>query len=273
MTYQPVVAGSGLAAFAFLKQTFETQSQAFNAGPQISRDTAYFQEKIGDIDTAEDLVSDRRLLRVALGAYGLQDDINNRYFIRRILDDGTIEPDALANRLADDRYKEFSKAFGFGDFSTPNTKLSDFGDKIVARYRRQQFEVAVGTQNDSMRLALNAERALGELAQSSSTETTKWFKVMGNPPLREVFETALSLPSSFGQLDIDKQLEVFRDRAESQLGSADISDFADPDQQKKLVDRFLLKVQVNEFQASSSGSIAVSLLQSAADFARSRSLI
>jgi hypothetical protein len=273
MTYQPIIAGTGLTGFAFLKQTYDTQSKAFEAGPQISRDTAYFEEKIGEIDTAEDLVNDRRLLRVALGADGLQDDIDNRYFIRRILEDGTLNTDALANRLADDRYKDFSKAFGFGDFSTPRTKLSDFGTEVTARFRRQQFEVAVGQQDDSLRLALNAERALGELAESSGSENTKWFKIMGNPPLREVFETALGLPTSFGQLDIDRQLEVFKDRADSQLGSGDISDFTDPDHQKKLVERFLLKAQVADIQTASSGSIAVSLLQNAANFARSQSLI
>ena len=85
----------------------------------MMRDTDYFAAKIGEIDSAEQLVSDRRLLSVALGAFGLHADIDNKYFIRKVLEDGVLKEDALANRLTDERYKSLTKAFGFGDFSVP----------------------------------------------------------------------------------------------------------------------------------------------------------
>lgn len=47
--------------------------------PKIRNDEAYFRAKIGSVKTAEQLVSDRRLLKVALGAFGLEADINNRF--------------------------------------------------------------------------------------------------------------------------------------------------------------------------------------------------
>lgn len=271
MSFQPILAGTGVAAWNLLKSTMPTQTKVHDSDPVITRDTAYFEAKIGDINTAEELVSDRRLLRVALGAFGLQDDINNRFFIRRILEDGTIKEDALANRLTDSRYKDLAGAFGFGNDATPLSKLSDFGAKISDKFRRQQFEVAVGEQDQSLRLALNAERVLSELAPSGTSDTTKWLKVMGNAPLREVFETALGLPSSFSQLDLDQQLEIFRDRAESQLGSDQIAQFSDPEQVTKLVQRYLLRSQVEDIQAASGSNVALSLLQGAATFARSLS--
>jgi hypothetical protein len=271
MTFQPILAGSGVAAWNLLKSTMPTQTEVHDAGPAITRDTEYFEAKISSINTAEELVSDRRLLRVALGAFGLQDDINNRFFVRRILEDGTVKEDALANRLTDSRYKDLAGAFGFGNDATPLSKLSDFGTKITDKYRRQQFEVAVGEQDQSLRLALNAERELKGLATSGVGETTKWLKIMGNAPLRQVFETALGLPSSFSQLDLDQQLEIFRDRADRQLGSGEIAQFSEPDQVNKLVQRFLLRDQVKDIQAASSSNVALSLLQGAATFARSLS--
>lgn len=271
MTFQPVIFGSGLAAWSYLGRTLETQTKAFEASPQMMRDTEYFEAKIGEIDTAEDLVNDRRLLRVALGAFDLQDDINNKYFVQRILEDGTLDDDALANRLSDKRYRDFSKAFGFGDYSTPRTKLSDFGTNITAKFRRQQFEVAVGEQDQSMRLALNAERALPELAEANVSDNTKWLRVMGNPPLRQVFEMAMGLPNSFSQLDIEKQLEEFKDRANRQFGVSDFAEFGEPEMQQKLVQRFLARSQIQEIQVASSANIAVSLLENAANFARSQS--
>lgn len=261
MGFQPVIPLSGLVGWKFLERTLERQTNAFDASPDIRRDTDYFAEKIGEIDTAEQLVSDRRLLRVALGAFGLQDDIDNKYFIRRMLEDGTLKGDALANRMADDRYKNLSKAFGFGDFNTPRTKLSDFASEIVSAYRERSFEVAVGAQDDNLRLALNASRELGDIAGDSGAADTKWFRIMGNAPLRAVFETALGLPKGFGQLDLDQQLTVFRDKAARQLGDGEIDQFTDPEKVEKLVQRFLVRAQVSEVQTVSNGAIALTLLQ------------
>ncbi|WP_136635976.1 DUF1217 domain-containing protein [Pseudooceanicola onchidii] len=269
MTYQPILAGSGIVGWNILNKTMDVQRKTFDASPQIVRDTDYFEAKIGEIKSAEELVSDRRLLRVALGAFGLGDDINNKAFIQRVLEGGTIDDDALANRLTDSRYKAFAKAFGFGDFDTPSTVLSDFGPKITEKFRRHSFEIAVGEQDDSLRLALNAEREIVDLAARKVSNTTKWLQIMGTPALRQVFEGALGMPSSFGQLDIDQQLEIFQDRADRQLGTAEVSELADPEMMTKLVQRFLLRSQVSEFQTASSGSIAISMLQGAVSLAKS----
>ena len=263
MAFQPVIPFGGLVGWAFLNRTLESQTAVFDASSEIKRDTDYFAAKIGEIDSAEQLVKDRRLLGVALGAFGLQDDIDNKYFVRRMLEDGTLKADALANRMADDRYKQLSKAFGFGDLSVPRTKLPTFADEILGRYRERSFEVAVGQQDDNLRLALNAKRELAEIAGESGSDATKWFRVMGNSPLRQVFETALGLPASFGQIDLDQQLDVFRDKVDRQFGAREISQFTDPGAVDKLIQRFLVRAQMAESAAVSNGTIALTLLQNA----------
>ncbi|MDQ2090552.1 DUF1217 domain-containing protein [Marimonas arenosa] len=264
MAFQPVIPTGGLVGWTFLNRTLERQTAAFEAVSDTRRDTAYFAEMIGAIDTAEQLVADRRLLAVALGAYGLQDDIDNRFFVRKMLEEGTTDADAFANRMADDRYKAFSKAFGFGDFATPRTKLTYFADEIIGLYQLRSFEVAVGEQDESLRLALNAKRELAALAAEDRTEDTKWFRVMGNKPLRRVFETAFGLPSGFGQLDLEQQLTTFRDKAMRQLGNGEISQFTDEAAVENLVQRFLVRAQLAGFQTTAAGSVALTLLQSAA---------
>ncbi len=115
--------------------------------PVIQRDTDYFLENIGKIDTAEDLVNDRRLLSVALGAFGLDEDIDSKYFIRKVLEDGTLDPEALSNKLADKRYLDFSQAFGFGDYGIPpRTKVSDFATEIVDATRNGNSRLLSGTR-------------------------------------------------------------------------------------------------------------------------------
>lgn len=262
MSFQPIIPTGGLVGWAFLNRTLERQTAAFDASADITRDVDYFAEKIPRIDTAEQLVSDRRLLSVALGAFGLSDDIDNKYFVKKVLEDGSLASDALANRLADDRYLSMTKAFGFGDYDVPRTKLSTFSDEIVSLYRERSFEVAVGEQNESLRFALNAQRELAEIASEGSSDDTKWYRIMGNEPLRVVFETALGLPSSFASLDLDQQLSGFREKSRNQLGDGEISQFSDPEQIDQLVQRYLVRNQLAEIQTTSAGSIALTLLQS-----------
>lgn len=261
--YQPVVPLSGYAGWSFLQRTRETQEKAFDNSSEMVRDTEYFREKIGSITTADQLVSDRRLLKVALGAFGLDDDINSKAFIRKVLEEGTLTTDAFANKLADKRYHAMAKAFGFGDYSTPSTVLSDFPDEIIDSYKERQFEIAIGDQDENLRLAMGFGRDLESAIKSQSTDNGRWYAVMGNTPLRKVFETALGLPSSFGNLDLDKQLTGFRDAAARRFGVSEVADFADPEVQDKLIRSFLVRAEIN---ASSSGSqtgqIALTLLQS-----------
>lgn len=263
MTYTPAIPLAGYAGWAFLTRTRAAQMDAFVASPSVQRDEAYFRERIGSISTAAELVADRRLLSVALGAFGLEADIDNRYFIRKVLEDGTLDPDALGNRLADKRYLEFSAAFGFGDFATPRTKLSDFADSILASYETRGFEAAVGARDGNIRLAMNAQRELSALAGRGISDEAKWFTVMGSAPLREVIQTALGLPAAFAAVDLDQQLGVFRDRADRVLGSPDIGQFEDPDRIETLIRAFLVRAEAQaNAQVYSAQATALTLLQS-----------
>jgi len=261
MSFQPVLPLTGYAGWSFLKRTMATQQATMQAASAQKRDEDYFRARIGTIQTAKELVADRRLLNVALTAFGLQDDITYKAFLEKILDGGTLSGEGLANKLSDKRYFEFSKAFGFGDFAVPRNQLSDFPDKILALYRRQGFETAVGAQNDSYRLALNAEHALADIAAGSGSATTKWFSILGSAPLREVIQGALGLPSSFASVDLDQQLKVVKQRAQAVFGSSDPATFANPDQVDKLVRSYLIRTEIaGTSQGRSPASIALQIL-------------
>ena len=259
MSFQPVVPLSGYAGWSFLRRTRDAQQAAFDKSGQIARDTAYFADRIGAVKDADALVSDRRLLRVALGAFGLDADIDSRFFVRKVLSEGTRDDKALSNRLADKRYGEMARSFGF-DLGTPSTVLSDFADRITRAYRERQFEVAVGEQDQNLRLALGVGRDLGAIAGRDTTEKGRWYAVMGNKPLRTVMEGALGLPSSFGALDLDLQLQGFRDAADRVFGDSGVSQFTDPARQEKLIRLFLLRSEAQSSAISSQGQIALTLL-------------
>lgn len=261
MSIQALVPLGGLAGWTYLKRTADTQTALLARQPVAQRDEAYFRDNIGRIDTAEQLVGDRRLLTVALGAFGLEGEVNNRAFLRKVLEEGTLRPDSLSNRLADKRFREFSAAFGFGDFATPRNKLSDFAERLIPQFRARQFESAVGRQSDTMRLALNAQRELAALSRRNLPDNAMWFTIMGNKPLRQVLDRALGLPDSFGRLPLDQQLQTWKDLAQRRLDVTSPRDFARADVLDATIRQFVIRADSQTTAPTTRGFGALQLLQ------------
>jgi hypothetical protein len=259
MSFQPVLPLSGYSGWGFLKRTMARQQAVQQSLPVQQRDEAYFRDRIGKADTAEKLVNDTRLLRIALTAFGLEGDVDNKAFIQKILEGGTLKEGSLANKLADKQYTKFAAAFGYGDFSVPRTKISTFADEILTQFRARSFETAVGKQNNTFRLAMNAEREIPTLAARTISATAKWYTVLGNAPLREVMQTALGLPKSFSSIDLDQQVAVLKKRTEAAFGSADIGQFKDPAKLEALTRRFILQSEIQD-QASAASPAATALM-------------
>lgn len=258
MTFQPIIPVVGYAGWAFLTRTMPAQQKAMQASPVIRRDEEYFRDRITKIGSGRELVADRRLLRIALESFGLEGDVGARAFIGKILDEGTADPKALANRLADKRYRSLAEAFDFSDPAAPATRREGFADEILSLHHRRRFEAAVGETDNNLRLALNAERELSTLAGSPGSDNAKWFTIMGNPPLREVVEGALGLPKSFGRINLDQQLRTLKQKAQRGFGAATVEQFADPAKMNKLVRDFLIR---REAAVVTSASPALLMLQ------------
>ena len=268
MSFQPVIVGSGLAGWSMLKSTMERQLTQFAARPDVRRDVAHFRSAIPEQGSAEDLVQDRTALRVALGAFGLIDDLNNRYFIGRVLQEGTEDEHALANRLTDDRYRSMATMFSSLNYSLTLTKTEAFADDVVARYQAVSFEAAVGEVDGNLRLALAFQRLLPEIAKDSGTNNAAWYHVMGQPPVRSVMEGALSLPASVGKLDIDRQLELFKDKARQLFGTDDLTTIALEENRETAIRRFLVRAQLAEAPSAVGMQAALSLVSQTAQFMR-----
>lgn len=262
MTFGAIVPFGGLSGWHFLKSTKDAQLNAFSESSQSQRQTQYFKDNIGSAVTAEQLVGDRRLLEVALSAFGLEQDIGNRAFIRQVLESDTLDRRSLASRLSDKRYFELAKTFGFGDFATPNTVLSDFADKVTNRYFNQKFEEAIGSQDPDLRLAHGLERNLRETIEDSASENTNWFSILGTPPLRVVFARSLGLPDSISALDIDRQVGIFKKRTAQIFGVEDLMSFHEKANQEKLLARFFVNSESSRPSVLGSKGTALALLQS-----------
>jgi hypothetical protein len=254
MSYRPVVPLPGIAGWRFLERTQARQQAAFESGASLQREIAHFEASIASVKSAVDLVADRRLLNVALTAFGLEAEIDKKAFIRRVLEEGTTAEGAMATRLTDPAWRKLSAAFGFGDAGA-RTGEAGFAAGIVAAYKARAFEVAVGETDNDMRLALNFRR---EVAALAAGDGGSWYAILGSKPLRQVVEKAFGLPSEFSQIDIDKQAEILKDRADRLFGSESLTLFQDKANVDKLIDRFLARTQI-EAGAAAPGPAANAL--------------
>jgi len=263
MSFQPQIPLTGPAGWRFLQRTQAAQQAAFEKGPQLQRDLDYFAENIATVTSAADLVADRRLLRIALGAFGLEGEIDKKAFIRKVLDEGTEDPASFANRLTAPGFKELASAFGFGNVTGARTADPGFAERIGGAYKVRAFEAAVGETNDDMRLAMNFRREMAQLSRGA--EGGSWFTVIGSTPLRQVVEKAFNLPAAFGRIDVDRQRDTLREKTSAMFGTPNLTAFADPANVQKMIDRFLTRAQLESGPAgSTAGSGALTLLRNAA---------
>jgi hypothetical protein len=255
VSFQPAVPLAGIAGWRFLERTAARQQAAFEQGPALRRETADFEARIASVGSAAALVGDRRLLKVALGAFGLEGEIDKRAFLRKLLEEGTTAPGALASRMTDPAFRRFAAAFGFGDPGGARTAEPGFAARIAAAYRTRAFEAAVGEASNDMRLAMTFRR---EIATLAAGDGGGWYAVLGSKPLRAVIEKAFGLPEAFGRLDIDRQHDVLRDKAAALLGSDRLTVFRDPAAVETVLTRFLARAQI-EAGAAATGPAAAAL--------------
>lgn len=251
MTFQAIVPQGGVSGWRLLNLTKPNQLKALTAAPETKSLTTYFRDHIRSVKTVDDLMGDRRLLQVALTAFGLESDINNKAFIRKVLADGTISDKAFANRLADKRYLQFAQAFGFTDLPVPRTQLTTFPDQIINKYVSARFQTAVGEKDSDLRLAMSFAEGVSGILSAQSGDVARWYGVMGNTSVRKVIEGALGLPASFGKLSLEQQLGGFRRGLERLTGKSEVSALSDPAEQDRLIRIFLVRSQSQNLTATS----------------------
>ena len=254
-----LVGQGGISGWRLLQRTGEKQLQMVARDPQVARDRVRFEQAKSNLGSAAAIVGDFQTLKVVLTAFGLEGDLPNKAFIRKILESDLSDPKSLANRLSDKRYLNLAEAFGLGnEGASPNPNA--LAQRVSTLFLEREFERQVGEADPNLRLALNAKRELAALADRPSSERTKWFGVLGSSPLRSVLERALGLPQDSRRMPIDAQMEMFRDAAERRFGIEFFKQLQDPARLDKVIDSFVARAGVSDSPLRGPYSIALAIL-------------
>lgn len=259
MTYNVQVGDGGYTGWKLLERTSERQKAIFEKDSQIQRSRDYFMQNISKVEDAEDLVSNYKLLSVTLRALGMDDDLKNRAFIKKILEADPSDSTSVVNRLTDKRYLKLNQMFGFGTDGSSSTSID--AASIAKMYVTRSFEKNIGEQHEEIELALSAQRELPELVSSSSSNTTKWYRITATPALRKVFEGAFGFPSTFSSMPVDRQVEQLKSGMQRMFGSQEVSSLSAEGNMDRLIKTYLVRNQTSSTNIATPFSTALTILR------------
>lgn len=205
--------------------------------PMVSRESEYYLENIGNVESLDDFLADDRLFSFAMRAHGLEEMTYAKAFMRKVLSEGIDEPRSFANSLADPRYADFAETFNFERYGDTATSFGRTGQGTVDKYVRQTLELDAGSQNEGVRLALYFLRKAPEV------ETT--LGLLGDPALLAVTRTALGLSQSMSNTDLDRQVALIEERL-------DVADLKDPAKLDDFLNRFTTLYELENPTATAS---------------------
>ena len=227
------------------------------ARPDVAREVDYYRANIGNVKSIEDFISDRRLVNFAMTAHGMTDLSYAKGLIRKTLEEGIDENDALANRLSDRRFREFAATFNFKRYEAATTSFERASEGTIQMFLRQTVETEAGEQNQTVRLSLYFQRNAADIKNA--------FDVLSDPALLEVVRIAAGLPATISALDIDRQAELINEKL-------NFDDFSSTERLNEFIERFAILRDLEKPPAVATAG-AVTLLSGPTSFGIPESIL
>jgi hypothetical protein len=211
------------------------QLQAALAGvspdnPVLKAQTENYLAGIKKVTSIDEFLADGNLHSYALKAWELTDKLDDKAFVRKLLEGGVADPESFANKQSDKRFAAFAAAFDFAALGERATTYNPALHGAVDKYLRQTLEENAGAQNEGVRLALYFQRKAPSLRNA--------YQILADPALATVARTALGLPEALANADIDKQAKLLAERI-------DFDDLKDPEALGKFLARFSAMWEIN----------------------------
>lgn len=198
----------------------------------VATQNTYFQNNIGKVTSAAQLVANPRLFNYVMTAFGLGNMTYAKSMMQKVLEQGTSSSTALANTLHNSKIFAFAKAFDFSGQGASLTQSSSFVSNVVAKYNEQALETAQGQKNPAVQLALYFQQQAPQLKDV--------YGILGDKNLLKVVQTTLNLSTYMSLQSIDTQYQLLSNKI-------NVSDFQDPKKLQNFISRFCA---MNDYNAN-----------------------
>ena len=231
----PLQAHSPLTATMIAKEfivneiRFLDKTETVTAKETATKAATYYQEKIQGIRSVDELLADRGVIDVVLGAFGLDASDTSDDFLKQIFASDLSDPKSFVNQQSSNRWAEMTASFNFDSDgvltrATSGT-IQQRGETLetVNLYLRQTLEENEGESNEAVRLALYFQR--------TAPTMTDAYDMIADDALMEVFRITFGYTDDFSSMDVDAQAKVIN-------AKLDLADLQDPDKMTRYLERF-----------------------------------
>lgn len=206
------------------------------AEPSVALETKHFLATIPKIKTVDAFLKNTRVFTYAMNAFGLGDMAYAKGYMRKVLTEGIVDPKSFANRLNDERFTAFAKAFDFDNYGPLTTTRPAARQEVVDAYVRQKLEVDAGAENEGVRLALYFQREAPKVKSA--------YGLLADPALWKVLKTVYGFPTAMASADIEKQASAVTQRLK-------LAELQDPTKLDRLIRRFTARWDADQGVAAS----------------------
>lgn len=153
--------GSPLVNYKLAVQSHDRLLAQFRKMPTYAKAVEYYRQNIGKVTSVDDLLNDRRLLQVALSAFQLEDEINSKGLIKKLLTEDPTDKKSVAYRLIDPRFRQFAAAFAsLKSDGGKQLRSAAMTASILDRFETNEFEKFLGEADPAVREALYYKRTV-----------------------------------------------------------------------------------------------------------------
>lgn len=231
-----------ITGWTLLQKNTAVIEAAYAANGTDKSDIAYFKSVAPTLTTPDKLLGNYRALSFVTTAYGLGSEVNQTAILRKLLTQDPTASTSLAQQLADNNYRVFATALS--TWTPPPFSSQATINATIAGYQQHSFEASIGTDNSALQEA--------EYFTNTISGVTKLSQIMSDPALLDVVRTALGIPTSFGGLTYDQQVEILAPRV-------DLKQFQTTDGVSKFVTRYLAMDELNQSTTATGSDPILSL--------------
>ena len=229
---------------------YNTRIGSSDAERQAAADeSTYYHNTITQVQSVDQLLGDDRLVTYLRKAYDLGSDVSDGE-LRTALTSDPMDEDSFVNKQSDTKLRDLAAAFNFnakGEIGRVSDEQAQIRSSILDTTdlnTRQTMEADAGTDNPGVRLALYFQRKAPSINSA--------FDILADKAIFEVVRTALSLPDSMSQADIQRQADIL-------ISRVNLGDFQDPAKLEKFISRFAALYDLNNGTTNTQSAASVIL--------------